>query len=57
MSSVVDSFTVALSRRDRPLLGILFMCGASTVIPVIVSLVSGLCGRYGATQLVWIRQR
>lgn len=51
-----DSPAPDVSRPNRPLLGILFMCGASTLFPIMITLVSGLGARYGATQLVWIRQ-
>jgi drug/metabolite transporter (DMT)-like permease len=39
----------------RPALGILFMCLASTVFPVMNGLVQVLSPRYSSEQLVWVR--
>lgn len=44
------------SRQSRTLLGILLMCVASSLSPVMLALVRVLSPRYGAEQLVWARQ-
>lgn len=43
-------------RPNRPLLGILFMCTASTLFPMMNGLVQVLSPRYASEQLVWARQ-
>jgi len=46
----------AISRPNRTLLGILFMCAACSLFPVMNGLVQVLSARYGTEQLVWARQ-
>ncbi len=46
----------ASSRPSRPLLGILFMCLACSLFPVMNGLVTLLSARYPSEQLVWARQ-
>jgi drug/metabolite transporter (DMT)-like permease len=41
--------------RHQPLRGILFMCGASTLFPVMNGMVQVLSARYSTEQLVWAR--
>src|SRR5918992_880590 len=45
----------ALTANDRPLLGILFMCLASSLFPVMNGLVQVLSPRYPSEQIVWAR--
>jgi drug/metabolite transporter (DMT)-like permease len=42
-------------RQNRPLLGILFMCTATSLFPVMNGLVQVLSARYSSEQLVWAR--
>lgn len=46
----------ASTRPSRPLLGILFMCMACSLFPVMNGLVTILSARYPSEQLVWARQ-
>jgi drug/metabolite transporter (DMT)-like permease len=46
----------ASTRPSRPLLGILFMCMACALFPVMNGLVTILSDRYPSEQLVWARQ-
>jgi drug/metabolite transporter (DMT)-like permease len=45
-----------MPRPHRPLLGIVLMCTASSLFPVMAALVQALGPRYGAEQLAWARQ-
>src|SRR5215470_9338324 len=42
-------------RSSRPLLGVLFMCAASALFPVMNGLVKLLAATYDPTQIVWFR--
>jgi drug/metabolite transporter (DMT)-like permease len=44
-----------IARTSRPLLGIAFMCLASTLFPIMNGLVQVLSPRYPTEQLVWLR--